>query len=189
MLRSFDLVAFAEDEASFRMHRLVQLSTRHWLQIHELLDQRVHAIIQSLRLSFSPLIDLETVLNRDVLSLRQRLLPHVEETLDIAPLAEYVGVDGDVFTALVTFLGVIGRSDKAAETQQKIWQAYVQMKGTHDPATLRQAARLGDCLRFQDKYFEAEILLRDVCHQGEVLSNHNESWYRAATKKSWCYIE
>jgi len=182
VLRSFDLVGFAEDEASFRMHRLVQLSTRHWLQIHELVDRGVHAVIQSLNQSF-PQHEPNGYFHQDVVPLCQRLLPHIEEIVGLAAPAEYVGVHGGIFFEVVEFYALIGRHDKAAETQQKVWQAYVQMKGKHDIASLKQAARLGFRLHCAGKDLEAERILRDVCGQGEELSFHNEPWYWTATRR------
>ena len=179
VLRSFDLVGFAEDEASFRMHRLVQLSTRHWLQIHELVDQRVHAVIQSLNQSF-PQRPLNGDFHQDV-PLCQRLLPHVEEILGLAAPAEYVGVQGNIFLLAKMFYALVGRLDKALVTQQKIWQAHVQVKGKHNKATVQRAAELGLRLRVAGKHPEAQRILRDVCEQGEELSCHNERWYWEAT--------
>ncbi|KAK5100920.1 hypothetical protein LTR70_001042 [Exophiala xenobiotica] len=182
VLRSFDLIGFAEDEASFRMHRLVQLSTRHWLQIHELVDQGVHAVIQSLNQSF-PQREPNGYFHQDEVPLCQRLLPHVEEILGLAAPAEYVGVHGNIFWEAGDFYAMIGRRDKAVETQLKTWQAYVQVKGKHDKCSLEQAARLGFRLRCAGKDLEAERILRDVCGQGEELSCHNEPWYWESTRR------
>lgn len=39
ILRDYSFISINTDRASFEMHRLVQLATRKWLQIHDELEQ------------------------------------------------------------------------------------------------------------------------------------------------------
>jgi len=176
LLRSFDLIGFTDDNISFRMHRLVQLSTRHWLRGQGLIGPAVHAVVQSLDSSFPRLQLFQHSTHQELQSSRQ-LLPHVEEIIALAPNAEYFCEYGDVFHRAADFYALAGRIDKFVEVKRAIWQAYVQEKGKFAKVTLQKASGLCGSLCAIGKYTEAQGMLRDVYSQGAKISCQREPWY------------
>lgn len=143
LLKSFDLISFTEDNCSFTMHRLVQLSTRHWLRECSLVDAAVHAIVHSLDSSFPQKGSHYGGILPEVWQSCRQLISHIEEVISLATQAEYVGESGDVFYRAAIFYATIGRYDKAIEVARRIWQAYAQQKGEHAKVTLEKATVLG----------------------------------------------
>ncbi|KAK5955635.1 hypothetical protein OHC33_003276 [Knufia fluminis] len=182
LLRSFDLIGLANDEVSFRMHRLVQLSSRHWLRNRKLLERTTHAVIQNLDSSFPRVSPTELGFHCGLWPLCRRLLPHVEETFGLVGQVELAAgwkID-HLFHKIALFYAILGRYDKAVKVAWKVWQACIEVKGEHHRHTLASATSLGRFLHSADRNVEACHILNEICCWATNTSRQNERWYWTA---------
>ncbi|KAI0411916.1 P-loop containing nucleoside triphosphate hydrolase protein [Xylaria grammica] len=152
ILRDYCLISTNETGDAFEMHRLVQLSTRTWLDVHKQAEKFKNQYISRMAMKF-PWPEFG---NWDIC---RKLFPHVERAIHYKPLDQ-----GSLLEwALVMRKGSQyskdqGRYTAAELLAEKAFNVYKAEKGAEDEDTLGAMSYLAAAYYEQDRYSEAELL-------------------------------
>jgi tetratricopeptide (TPR) repeat protein len=163
ILTNFSLVAIDVDGDQFKMHRLVQFSTRKWLELQGELEiwRKKYAIILD---DCYPNGDFETW------QVCRALFPHAQAALACRP------ADDDALLKWSNLLHKAGWNavetgnfDAAIQLQRAALEATESILGAEDPRALSTASDIGYSLISQGKYDEAGVILRRTVELSEKL--------------------
>ncbi|GAW17998.1 hypothetical protein ANO14919_074670 [Xylariales sp. No.14919] len=159
ILRDYCLISTNEMGDTFEMHRLVQLSTRTWLDVHKEAEKFKSQYIARMAKRFpSPKFG-----NWDIC---RKLFPHVQRAIHYKPVDQKSVLEW----ALVMGKGGMyskdqGRYTTAELMAEKAFNVYKAVKGAEDEDTLRAMSCLATAYYEQERYSEAELLqtqLREI---------------------------
>ncbi|RWA05007.1 hypothetical protein EKO27_g10098 [Xylaria grammica] len=159
ILRDYCLISTSEAGDTFEMHRLVQLSTRTWLDVHKEAEKFKNQYIYRMAMEF-PWPEFG---NWDIC---RKLFPHVERAIHYKPVDQ----ESLLEWALVMrrgsrYSGDQGRYTAAELLAEKAFNVYKVVKGAEDEDTLRAMSCLATAYYEQERYSEAELLqtqLREI---------------------------
>ncbi|KAI9692806.1 MAG: hypothetical protein M1820_009354 [Bogoriella megaspora] len=160
-LLSFSLVRAEVGEQAFEMHRLVQLSTRMWLEAENELGKWVKKSTQVLSAAF-PSGDYETWTECEV------ILPHAKEVMSHATRDEKDSLEQARIGYTAGWYQIYRGECKAAETCLRMSaEVRERVLGQEHPLTLLNVGDIGVALERQGKYGEAEVIQRQVLEKRE----------------------
>ncbi|GES66729.1 hypothetical protein ATETN484_0017002200 [Aspergillus terreus] len=166
-LISFSLIREQTDKRSFDMHRLVQLSVRRWLEIHQQLDSWREKSREAMAQLF-PTGDYEywtTCLN---------LLPHSKEVLKFIPLNDQDRLNAATIASKSGYyLFHRGAYEEANVMCQQALEAREKVLGCDHRDTFTTVSDLGCVFQRQGNYKEAEAMHRRALEGREKLLGHN----------------
>ncbi len=163
-LMSFSLVKQQAKERSFEMHRLVQLSTRKWLELNKELQKWISEALRTMA-KVLPLWQYET--RSDC----QALLPHSKEVLAYSPIDE-ADILNHGTVGEKTGLYLLDRGESAVAEQMfrsSVIDARERTLGKEHPDTIRGVHQLALALRLHGKYEEAESMHRQVVESHKMV--------------------
>ena len=153
-LTSYSLVEMNEDGNEFEMHRLVQFSTKKWLELYDELDGWKATYVMLMDDSYP-------VGLHENWTVCQALFPHAQAAVacrptDIKPLESWASV---LFKA-AWYTSEMGNYQAAQEMDLSALEAREATLGAEHPDTLSSVNNLGLALLWQGKYKEAETMHR-----------------------------
>ncbi|XTI88858.1 hypothetical protein V2W45_1238678, partial [Cenococcum geophilum] len=153
-LISYSLVEMNEEGNEFEMHRLVQFSTKKWLELYDELDKWKGTYVTLMDDSYP-------VGLHENWTVCQALFPHAQAAVayrptDIKPLEAWASV---LFKA-AWYTSEIGNYQAAQEMGLSALKAREATLGAEHPDTLNSINGLGLVLWWQGKYKEAETMHR-----------------------------
>ncbi|KAL4742399.1 hypothetical protein BDV11DRAFT_167246, partial [Aspergillus similis] len=155
-LISYSLIRTGIEAKLFEMHRLVQMSVRVWLEIHEELD-RMQEKSRGIMAQMLPDGDYKNWIQC------QRLLPHAKEVLKSSIQNDDDGLNwASISDNCGWYLSVRGAFDEAETMHRRALQIHQKVLGPEHPSTLNSVSYLGTVLRRQGKYEEAEAMHRQA---------------------------
>ena len=159
-LKAFSLITALDAGKAFEMHRLVQLSVRHWLEMQETIAEYQREALQIVSDHY-PTGDYENW------KVCEELSPHTHVVLEYE-------IGGKCQSQQATLLNNIGRFDNcqgryeiAQQRLAKALQIRKQVLGKHHPDTLQTASYLGEVLFRSSKYKEGEEVMRYALSSSE----------------------
>jgi tetratricopeptide (TPR) repeat protein len=199
-LLSFSLVRMEIGRQSLEMHRLVQLSTRTWLEANKQLDGWKK---ESLR------ILAEVFPNGEYKTWAEcrQLLPHARKVLDYNSEEKEASLDwARIASNTAWYLVYMGEYVRAAVFIRDAMESKERLLGVEHPDTLTSVSNLGSVLSRQGRYEEAEAMhwralegrekvlglehpdtLTSVSQLGSVLSSQGK--YKEAEAMHWRALE
>jgi tetratricopeptide (TPR) repeat protein len=167
-LISFSLVREQSTGGGFEMHRLVQLSTRKWVELNGQLKRWQSEALKVVATLF-PTGDYETW------SDCQTLLPHVREVMSRERTGQGGSLDGaTINNSLGYYLMKKGEFTRAIVVLQDAIMAREEMLGVNHLDTLSSVSNLASVLFRQGRYEEAESMNRRALegYEKELRVNH-----------------
>ena len=153
-LTSFSLVATDVDGHQLEMHRLVQYSTRKWLELQ--------GELETWRQRYVRLMDDSYPVGRyENWKVCQTLFPHAQATIACRPTGgSALEVWASVLFKAAWYADGMGNYDVAQEMGRGALEAREAALGAEHPDTLTSVSQLGSVLESQGKYKEAEAMHR-----------------------------
>ena len=153
-LTSFSLVAIGVDGHQFKMHRLVQFSTRKWLELQ--------GEMESWREKYVTLMDDSYPVGRhENWKTCQALFPHAQAAVACRPTdGGALGAWASVLLKVAWYANEMGNYQVAKEMSRGALEAMEATLGAEHPDTLTSVGMLGSVLLNQGKYEEAEAMHR-----------------------------
>ncbi|KIM96916.1 hypothetical protein OIDMADRAFT_131494 [Oidiodendron maius Zn] len=155
ILMSFSLVTANVGGSQFEMHRLVQFSTKRWLELNEELEEWKEKYVRLMDNSYP-------VGQHENWTVCQALFPHAQAVVGEAIL----GVEHPSTLASVDNLGSVlsrqGKYEEAEAMHQRALKGHEKVLGPEHPYTLASIDNLGSVLSRQGKYKEAEAMHQQV---------------------------
>ncbi|RDW63751.1 hypothetical protein BP6252_11296 [Coleophoma cylindrospora] len=171
LLIGFSLVREQAGGRAFEMHRLVQLSTRRWVQLSRQLERRRSEAIKVMARLF-PSGDYETWSDCQI------LLPHAREIISyrVTDHQDLLGL-ASVNTRLGWFYNLKGNHKRAVPTLQEAIVVREKELGHSHPDTLTSVSNLALVLERQGRYAEAESMNRRALggREKELGPNHPDT--------------
>ncbi|OCL02771.1 TPR-like protein [Glonium stellatum] len=160
-LMSFSLVASDVDGHRFEMHRLVQFSTRKWLELQGKLEGWKKKYVTLMYNSY-PIREYENW------KVCQALFPHAQAALACRP-TDYRALEAwaSVLYNAAWYAVGIGNYDVASEMNQSALKAREAALGAEHPTTLCNINELALIFKSRGKYDEAEAMHRQVLEAQE----------------------
>jgi tetratricopeptide (TPR) repeat protein len=153
-LTSFSLVATDIDGRRFEMHRLVQFSTRKWLELQ--------GELEGWREKYARLMDDSYPVGRyENWRVCQALFPHAQATVACRPTGgSALEAWASVLFKAAWYADDMGNYNVAQEMGRDALEARETTLGAEHPDTLASVSNLGSVLERQGKYDEAEAMHR-----------------------------
>ncbi|KAL4885199.1 hypothetical protein BJY04DRAFT_214537 [Aspergillus karnatakaensis] len=149
MLRNFSFISISTDAKSFEMHRLIQLATQKWLEVHGELEEWEHRFVKAL------LRELPGTDSPNYLDTFRSLLPHAKKAIAHAvDFAEWITLTFRV----ATFAHLNGRDDEAHRMLDKALCAANKVLGAEHQTTLTIRGQMAFVLVQLGKYEEADLI-------------------------------
>ncbi|KAH8727392.1 P-loop containing nucleoside triphosphate hydrolase protein [Phaeosphaeriaceae sp. PMI808] len=153
-LTSFSLVATDVDGHQFEMHRLVQFSTRKWLELQGELEVWRERYVRLMDDSYP-------VGRYENWKACQALFPHAQATVACRPAGgSALEAWASVLFKAAWYADDMGNYDVAQEMGRGALEAREAALGAEHPSTLTSVSNLGLVLEKQGKYEEAEAMHR-----------------------------
>ena len=175
-LTAYSLVTTNVNGDEFEMHRLVQLSTRNWLEICNELENWKEIFIGILAFAYPwPDDSLENWRKCG------KLFPHAQMILSLRPKNEaFLESWGGVLHIAAWHLRTIGNYKNAEEMQRRSIEAKEKVLGKEHPSTLASLSNLATMLRDQGIYKKAEEITRQALEVKEqVLGKEHPETFRS----------
>ncbi|KAJ4298214.1 hypothetical protein N0V90_006113 [Kalmusia sp. IMI 367209] len=152
MLTSFSLIEMSANGQEFEMHRLVQFSTKKWLELSNELEPWKTTYVTLMDESF-PKGQYENW------PTCQALFPHAEAAFNSQPKdAQALETWASVLFKAAWYATEIGQYRKAYEMDSSAFQVRESVLGAEHPDTLNSINSLGLVLHRQGRYKEAEAM-------------------------------
>ncbi|PSN58606.1 hypothetical protein BS50DRAFT_614816 [Corynespora cassiicola Philippines] len=151
-LTSFSLVEMSADGREFEMHRLVQFSTKKWLELHKELERwkEAYAVLMD---------DSYPVGQYENWPVCQALFPHAQAAADSQPRDEAARKAwASVLFKAAWYASERGLYERAHEMGSAALQAREEVLGAEHRDTLNSLNSLGIVLYWQAQYDEAEAM-------------------------------
>ncbi|PGH36217.1 hypothetical protein GX50_00901 [[Emmonsia] crescens] len=157
VLRSYSLVADMT-ETTFEMHRLVQFSTKKWLEVNNRLEELKEAYIKIIDDAFPrPPYDIQKR------KLCQKLFPHTVPILTYRPINDNCLEQwASVLSKTATYGVAKGHCSMGAKMAKQAVEVYKEKLGLQNLATLRPMFDLAGAYHFQGKWKEGLELMTKV---------------------------
>ncbi|KUJ07385.1 uncharacterized protein LY89DRAFT_365096 [Mollisia scopiformis] len=153
-LTNYSLVTMNVEGDEFEMHRLVQFSTKKWLELHEELENWKEKYIDIMGNAF-PIGRYE---NRRVCG---KLFPHAQMVLLFCPTNEvYLAQWASILFNAAWYSSEIGSYNTAEEMDRRALEGREKVLGKEHPNTLTSVSNLASVLQNQGKYEQAEEMNR-----------------------------
>jgi tetratricopeptide (TPR) repeat protein len=153
-LASYSLVGTNVEGKEFEMHRLVQFSTKKWLELRDELERWKETYITIMEEAFP-------VGQHENWATCQRLFPHAEIVLTYRPANDdYLAQWASILFDAAWYAGDKGNYSAAEEMSRRALEGYRKARGVEHSDTLASMANLAMVLRNQGKYEEAEAMNR-----------------------------
>jgi tetratricopeptide (TPR) repeat protein len=150
-LASFSFIEAEKDWDIFQMHRLVQLSTKKWLEAHGEIEKRKADVLKLLSKKFPNG-------NYENWKICEALDPHTRTVL--AYTIQGCKLErADILHHSAWYVWARGNYEIAKDMIQKAVDAREELLGRDHPNTLRSLALLALVLRYQGRWNEAEEIL------------------------------
>ncbi len=153
-LTSYSLVTMNVEGSEFEMHRLVQFSTKKWLEHYDELENWKENYIRIMHKAFP-------VGKYENWTTCRKLFPHAEMVLLYWPMNEgYLAQWASILFEAAWYAGDKGSYDTAEEMNRRALEGREKALGKEHPDTLASISLLATVLRRQGKYEQAEELNR-----------------------------
>jgi tetratricopeptide (TPR) repeat protein len=153
-LISFSLVEVGVYEQEFEMHRLVQFSTKKWLELSNKLEQWKQTYVMLMDESYP-------VGRHKNWPACQALFPHAAAVLDSRPEnAEGLKAWASVLFKASWYAGEIGQYEAAENMNRIALEEKESLLGLEHPSTLTSVSNQAVVLQYQGKYEAAEAMNR-----------------------------
>ena len=153
-LTSYSLVEISADGKEFEMHRLVQFSTKKWLELYDELEGWREKYVRLMD-------DSHPVGRHENWTICRALFPHAQAVVEYRPTdAKAVVAWASVLFKAAWYASEMGKYDIAKEMDISALQARETILGLEHPDTLNSINSLGLVLMSQGKYEEAEAMHR-----------------------------
>jgi tetratricopeptide (TPR) repeat protein len=153
-LTSYSLVTINTEGNEFEMHRLVQFSTKKWLELHDGLENWKEKYIKIMDEAFP-------VRRYENWTTCQQLFPHAEMVLSYWPMNEdYLARWASILGKAAWYSESQGSYDAAEEMNRRALGGYKKALGKEHPDTLVSVSNLAVVLTRQGKYEQAEEMNR-----------------------------
>jgi tetratricopeptide (TPR) repeat protein len=168
ILSSYSLVE-ASSEGSFEMHRLVQASTRKWLEVNNQLEHWKEIYTKILNAEFNDY--------GENYSICKLAVPHVQAAIDCRPSSH---VSLEIWAALLyaagTFLILLGQYELSEKMTLITLETRQRLLGPEHPDSLHTMNQHAMILQTRGKYEEAEEVYKHVLATRRRLlgTEHNE---------------
>ncbi|KAL9578730.1 MAG: hypothetical protein Q9203_006987, partial [Teloschistes exilis] len=160
-LTSFSLVEISADGHEFEMHRLVQFSTKKWLELYDELEEWKEAYITLMDNSYP-------VGRHKNWAVCQALFLHAQAVVACRPAGRRrVEAWASVLFKAAWYATEMGKYKEAKEMFQDALEAQEAALGAEHPATLASVSNLALVLRSQGKYKQAEDMTRRALEGSE----------------------
>ena len=160
-LTSFSLVEMSADGHEFEMHRLVQFSTKKWLELYDELEEWKEAYITLMDNSYP-------VGRHKNWAMCQALFPHAQAVVACRPAGERrVEAWASVLYKAAWYAIEMGKYKEAKEMSQDALEAQEATLGAEHPVTLASVSNLALVLLSQGKYEQAEDMNRRALEGNE----------------------
>ena len=155
-LASYSLVGTNVEGKEFEMHRLVQFSTKKWLELRDELERWKENYITIMENAFP-------VGRHENWATCQRLFPHAEIVLTYRPANDdYLAQWASILFNAAWYADDKGNYNTAEEMNREALEGYKKAWGVEHSDTLVCMANLAVVLRNQGKYEEAEAMNRQA---------------------------
>ncbi|MCJ1282866.1 hypothetical protein MMC26_002192 [Xylographa opegraphella] len=153
-LTSFSLVEMSADGHEFEMHRLVQFSTKKWLELYDELEEWKEAYITLMDNSYP-------VGRHKNWAVCQALYPHAQAVVACRPAGRRrVEAWASILYKAAWYAKEMGKYKEAKEMSQDALEAQEAALGAEHPDTLTSVSILALVLQSQGKYEQAEDMNR-----------------------------
>jgi tetratricopeptide (TPR) repeat protein len=153
-LASYSLVGTNVEGKEFEMHRLVQFSTKKWLELRGELERWKESYITIMEEAFP-------VGRHENWATCQRLFPHAEIVLTYRPANDdYLAQWALILFNAAWYADDKGNYNTAEEMNRQALEGHKRVRGVEHSDTLASMANLASVLRNQGKYEEAEAMNR-----------------------------
>jgi tetratricopeptide (TPR) repeat protein len=153
-LASYSLVGTNVEGKEFEMHRLVQFSTKKWLELRDELERWKEIYITIMEEAFP-------VGQHENWATCQRLFPHAEIVLTYRPANDaYLAQWALILFNAAWYADDKGNYNMAEEMNRQALEGYKKARGVEHSDTLASMANLASVLRNQGKYEEAGVMNR-----------------------------
>ncbi len=199
-LCSYFLIRTNTDATEFEMHRLVQFSTKSWLELRGETEKWKEKFIATMAEKF-PVGQYENWTKC------QKLFPHVEKALEYQPANQnYLQRWASILLNAAWYADEKGNYSIAEKMNRRAADAYEKALGPEHPGTVVSMSNLAVVLRGQGKYEAAEEMHRQALelwekilgpeHLNTVISMNNlalvldnQGKYEAAEEMHWQVLE
>ncbi|KAF2179981.1 TPR-like protein, partial [Zopfia rhizophila CBS 207.26] len=162
-LTSYSLVGMSAEGSEFEMHRLVQFSTKKWLELYNELGRWKEKYVGLMDDSYP-------VGRHENWTVCQALFPHAQVAVGCRPTeAKAVEAWASVLFKAAWYASEMGMYDAAQEMGQNALEAREATLGLEHPDTLASVSNLGLVLESQGKYEEAEAMHRRALEGSEKM--------------------
>ncbi|KAF2802651.1 HET-domain-containing protein [Mytilinidion resinicola] len=159
-LTSFSLVEMSADGHEFEMHRLVQFSTKKWLELYDELEEWKEAYVTLMDDSYP-------VGRHENWVVCQALFPHAQSVAACRPAGgRTVQAWASVLFKAAWYAGDMGKY-KEAEEMDRALEGREKALGKEHPNTLTSVSNLALVLQYQGKYEQAEDMNRRALEGSE----------------------
>lgn len=156
LLISYSLVEMSSDSTEFKMHRLVQLSIRKWLEINHILQDRFDAYVNVIS-------DHYPHGHYDQWIMYHQLYPHVQAALQLLPTDErLVPTWASLLDRVRWYLLTLKKYDQAYQVVSTTATVCERLLGENHEITLGYQSKMGSALNRKRRFDEAEALLQRV---------------------------
>ena len=153
-LASYSLVGTNVEGKEFEMHRLVQFSTKKWLELRDELERWKENYITIMKNAFP-------IGRHENWATCQRLFPHAEIVLTYRPANDdYLAQWASILFNAAWYADDKGNYNTAEEMNREALEGYKKAWGVEHSDTLASMANLASVLRNRGKYEEAEAMSR-----------------------------
>lgn len=160
-LQAFSLIEAKKGEASFQMHRLVQLSLQRWLRNSR--SKWQDEVLEVLSEKF-PLGDFNNWKECEMLSPHAHMAINYPDFSDVSKLRR-----AKILHNLARFDSEQSRYELAEKRYTEAVAIREKLLGVDSPDTLKSMSNLGEVLFREDKYAQAEPVFRQVIAESEKL--------------------
>jgi tetratricopeptide (TPR) repeat protein len=151
-LLNFSLVRISGERDEFEMHRLVQFTTRKWLELHSALEEWKEIYLETVNEAL-PEGSYENW------KICQKLFPHAEMALEYQPSTNgYSDQWGSILYKVAWYASRKGEYRRAEEMDRRLLEVRERVLGKEHRCTIKSVEALGNDVRDLGKYTEAEEL-------------------------------
>jgi Tetratricopeptide repeat len=160
-LASYSLVETNVEGKEFEMHRLVQFSTKKWLELRDELERWKERYITIMEKAFP-------VGKHENWTTCQRLFPHAEIVLTYRPAnGDYLAQWASILFNAAWYADDKGNYNAAEEMNRRALEGYKKARGVEHSDTLASMDNLALVLLNQGRYEEAEAMNRQALDGSE----------------------
>jgi tetratricopeptide (TPR) repeat protein len=153
-LASYSLVGTNVEGKEFEMHRLVQFSTKKWLELRGELEMWKESYITIMEKAFP-------IGRHENWTTCRRLFPHAETVLTYRPANDdYLAQWASILFNAAWYADDKGNYNTAEEMNRRALEGYKEARGMEHSDTLASMDNLALVLRHQGRYEEAEAMNR-----------------------------